>query len=336
VRDEILLEFEKRVFNSAKAEFREANALPELNIYTLKPGAFRETGYTTSEWASLKRYYFSNWSSSNKIDYVTNEFYSDSNEWTWNYRGNTDLPGHWRGWYEHYYDTVRPHTHPWEMLAFFEKPSWWDSQYGTDYSSANTAMWDDLEEGIIRQGRRENLTADAYLLNNPYRREGLHLVVPVDSNGELRTPKSIFTTGTTTKTEVWSNSRTNGLDFNANSFVTVNGLNVTYSNSNIYVSGRNITNHVVDVETNAVGFGPIEEQAVSYNLPNVNLNIVSSSPTEMPDYAVAVLVNGISLYNPKSTKSWDDRGVWHYNNGTIEDYNELATFSHSTVAGLFH
>jgi hypothetical protein len=56
----------------------------------------------------------------------------------------------------------------------------------------------------------------------------------------------------------------------------------------------------------------------------------------LPDYAVAVLVNGISLYNPKSTKSWDDRGVWHYNNGTIEDYNELATFSHSTVAGLFH
>jgi hypothetical protein len=335
-RDDILLEFEKRVFNSAKAEFREANALPELNIYTLKPGAFRETGYETTEWSSLMRYYFSNWALTQKIDFVTNEFYSDSNEWTWNYRGNTNLPGHWRGWYEHYYDTVRPHTHPWEMLAFFEKPLWWNNQYGTDYSSANTAMWDDLEEGIIRSGTRENLTADAYLINNPYRREGLHRVLPVDANGELITPKDIITTGTTTKTSVWSSSRASGLDYRLGSFVTVDGLNVSSDSSNIYISGRNKTNHTVDVETNAVGFGPIQEQDVSYNLPKVNLNIVSSSPTAMPDYAVAVLVNGVSLYTPKSIKSWDDQGVWHYNNGTIDDYNELATFSHSTVGGLFH
>jgi len=335
-RDEILLEFEKRVFNSAKAEFRSANALPELNIYTLKPGAFRDTGYETTEWSSLMRYYFSNWAVANKIDFVTNEFYTDSNEWTWNYRGNTSLPGHWRGWYEHYYDTVRPHTHPWEMLAFFEKPSWWDNQYSTDYSSNNTAMWDDLEEGIIRQGRRENVTADAYLINNSYRREGLHLVLPVDTNGDLRTPKDIITTGTTTRTSVWSNSKASGLDYRLNSFVTVDGLNVSSDSSNIYISGRNKTNHIVDVETNAVGFGPIEEQDISYNLPKVNLNLVSSSPTEMPDYAVAVLVNGVSLYNPKSTKSWNDIGIWHYNNGLIESYNELSTFSHSTVGGLFH
>jgi hypothetical protein len=336
-RDELLLEFEKRVYNSAKAEFRIANALPELNLYTLKPGIFRNTGYTNSEWASFMRYYFSNWVLANKIDFVTNEFYSDSNEWTWNYRGaDTNLPGHWRGWFEYYYDTVRPHTHPWEMLSFFEKPTWWDVQYGTDYSSNNTDMWNDLEEGIIRQGLRENITADAYLTNNPYRREGLHLVLPVDSAGDLRTPKEIASTGTTTKTEIWNNSRASGLNYKLDSFVTVNGLNVTYSNSNIYVSGRNITNHIVDVETNAVGFGPIEEQDVSYNIPNVNLNLVASSPTTMPDYGIAVLVNGIAYYTPKSTKSWNDEGDWHYNNGTIDDYNELSTYSHSTAHGLFH
>ena len=336
-RDEFLLEFEKRVYNSAKAEFRIANALPELNIYTLKPGIFRNNGYTNSEWVGLMGYYFYNWAITNKIDFVTNEFYSDSNEWTWNYRGaDTNLPGHWRGWFEYYYDTVSPHTHPWEMLAFFEKPTWWDVQYGTDYSSNNTDMWSDLEEGIIRQGLRENITADAYLTNNPYRREGLHLVLPVNSAGELRTPKEIASTGSTTKSQVWSNSRESGLNYKLDSFVTVNGLNVTYSNSNIYVSGRNITNHTVDVETNAVGFGPIAEQDVSYSIPNVNLNLATSSPTTMPDFGVAVLVNGIAYYTPKSTKSWNDEGVWHYNNGTIDDYNELATYSHSTVNGLFH
>lgn len=336
-RDEILLEFEKRVFNSARAEFRIANALPELNIYTLKPGIFRSTGYTNTEWVSLLRYYFSNWALGNKIDFVTNEFYADSNEWTWNYRGaDVNLPGHWRGWFEYYYDTVRPHTHPWEMLAFFEKPTWWDAQYGTDYSSNNTAMWKDLEEGIIRRGGRENLTDDAYLINNPYRREGLHLVLPVDANGNVKTPKEITSTGTTSKTEVWANSKEAGLNFKLDSFVTVNGLNVTYDNSNIYIAGRNITNHTVDVETNAVGFGPIEEQDVSYNIPNINLSVAASSPTTMPDYAVAVMVNGIALYTPKSTKTWNDAGEWHYNNGTIDSYNELSTYSHSTVGGLFH
>jgi hypothetical protein len=138
-RDSILLDFERRIYNSAKAEFRAANALPTLNIYAVKPGAFRNTGFANKEWSDLLRYNFANWTSANNLDFVTNEFYDSDNEWTWNYRGTGDLPGHWRGWFEYYYDTVRPHTHPWEMLAFFEKPHWWDDQYSTDYSKIGRA-----------------------------------------------------------------------------------------------------------------------------------------------------------------------------------------------------
>jgi hypothetical protein len=340
-RDQVLLDFERRIYNSAKAEFRSANALPPLNIYAVKPGVFRSTGFSNVEWTDMLRYNFAQWITNNNLDFVTNEFYDQSNEWTWNYRGDGDNPGHWRGWYEYYYDTVRPHTHPWEMLAFFEKPIWWDTQYGTDYSSSNKPMWNDIEQGLIRQGPRSNLVNDAYLTENPYRREGLHLVLPVDSSANLRTPKEIFTTGSTTKTEIWQNTVT-GNDaptaFQTSSYLAVNGLNISFDSDNVYVKGENIINHSVAMQTNAVGFGPIESQPVSYVLPLTNLAELDDAfiSSDQPQYAVAVMVNGISYYNPKSTKSWNDAGDWHYNNGTIQNYNELSTYSHSTVDGLFH
>ena len=67
------------------------------------------------------------------------------------------------------------------MFGFVKKPSWWDTQYVTatytDYSSANKPMWKDLEDGIIRQGSRENVTNDRYRTNNPHRRIGLKFEV---------------------------------------------------------------------------------------------------------------------------------------------------------------
>ena len=335
-RDDILLEFEKRVFNSAKAEFRAANALPELNIYTLKPGIFRNTGYTNLEWSSLMRYYFSNWALANKIDFVTNEFYDDNNEWTWNYRGNTDVPGHWRGWYEYYYDTVSPHTRPWEMLAFFEKPSWWDDQYGTDYSSSNTAMWDDLEEGIIRQGTRENFTDESYLLNNSYRRIGLHEVIPVDANGNLKTPKEIISTGVSTKVDDYTNANANvSLGYRVTSYLNLDGVNVSFDASNIYVHSRGLVNHPITIETNAVGDNDLEIQDASWSIPRVNLNAVSASPTTMPDYAVGVAVNSLPLYNISTVESWNSEGEWHYNKLKIETHSPLG-YGHVDANGLMH
>ena len=52
----------------------------------------------------------------------------------------------------------------------------------------NKAMWKDLEEGIIRQGNRENVTNDRYKENNPYRRIGLKFEI-VDASGNLLAPK---------------------------------------------------------------------------------------------------------------------------------------------------
>ena len=119
--------------------------------------------------------------------------YDDQDPFTWNYSSvaatsGESLQGHWRAIYHYYYDTDRPHTHPWEMLGFSIKPSWWESEYGSNYGSSNTKMWNHLEDGIIISGDRENYSDNSYLTDNPYRRTGLSDVLPVSQSADLLDP----------------------------------------------------------------------------------------------------------------------------------------------------
>jgi hypothetical protein len=329
-RDHILLEYEKRIYNAAKKEFREANSLPEYNLANVRAGAFRDTGYAYTEFYDLMRNSFSRWTVDNTVDAVTNEYFDLDNEFTWNY-GTQALPGHWRGIYEYYYDTVRPHTHPWEMLGFTEEPLWWDTEYTRQeinqrdevisilsYGPDNTRLWQDLEQGIIRQGPRENFSDGRYLLDNPYRRVGLSEIIPVDNNGELISPFRLFSTGTTQILEQWQNSVTGNNDpdyaFRTSSFQQVNSLNVSYDtsggisgNGNVYVSTT--------------------ENSVS--IPRKDLNVLVRDESPMPDdKIVAVLVNGEPVYGIKSPDSWNNQDVWHYNLGydyTLQDQLRVIT-----------
>ena len=135
VHDYILLEFEKRVYNSTLQQFRNNDSLPDLNVTDIRPGRFRNTGRSRDEFYGLLRNNFNFYITRNEVDFVKNEFYQADNLFTWNYNYGTEKPAHWRGIYESCYDTERPHTHPWEMLGFVRKPSWWETQYGTDYST---------------------------------------------------------------------------------------------------------------------------------------------------------------------------------------------------------
>ena len=55
-------------------------------------------------------------------------------------------------------------------------------------------MWEDIEQGIIRQGDRENFANKEYLKDNNWRRVGLLNVLPVDAS--MHTFKSCPTTST--------------------------------------------------------------------------------------------------------------------------------------------
>ena len=314
-RDNIMFEFEKRIYNSAKAEFREANSIPELSVYDVRSGAFRNTNFDTSEWFDLLRTSFSNWTIKNKVDPIVNESHDVSNEFTWNYRRTGNIPGHWRGYYIYYYDTLRPHTHPWEMIGFFEKPNWWEMQYGVDYGNTNTLLWEDLESGIIRQGVRENVTNNIYLTNNPFRRIGLNDVIPVNSEAELISPYQIASTGSTTKTITWINNSANvSAGIATTSYLDTDGVNIGFDDSNVYIDNT--------------------EQTLAWNIPRVSLTNVSIDATIMPNTAIAVMIDGLPLYNTNRTNSWENGNVWHYNSARDNIDDLFYYIPESKIAGL--
>lgn len=183
LRDRVLLEFEKRVFNNLKT----SNTIP-VTYDEVVPGQFRDVGYSLEQYTNLYSIMFLNWIGSNRIDYKTHDFLS-SNSYTYNYRGSTYkfngkkiTQGSWRGIYLWLYDTIYPDTKPWEMLGFTIKPSWWDSRYGSmPYTSDNTFMWQDIANGYIWNDGKP-------YINEQRVRPDLLNILPVDSNGDLKSP----------------------------------------------------------------------------------------------------------------------------------------------------
>lgn len=187
-RDEVMLELEKRIFNSIPEKFKSDN-LPNLSKYEILPGKFRDASYSRIEILKIAQANFEIWSGQAGADYRTNNGTTE-NEFGLNYRlvkdrDGEDLPGSFRGIYIWYYDTDRPHKTPWEMLGFSIKPDWWDFEYGVaPYTSDNTKLWMDLEEGRIRQGVRAGF-------DQKFARPGLSNYIPVSTIGELLTPNQI-------------------------------------------------------------------------------------------------------------------------------------------------
>ena len=348
-RDDIVLEFEKRIYNSARAEFRDSREYPELSVLDIRQGRWRRENPEWSLYNDLLQTNFENWVVENKVDPVTNEFYDNNNKFTWNFAdrvsgseaGEGDIPGHWRGWYEYYFDTVRPHTHPWEMLGFLRKPTWWDTQYITtvypDYSSTNIPMWSDLENGIIRQGERENLTNEIWRdILNPFSRKSrgtrinLLEMLPVDANGNLKDPTAITSTGVTKFVSFWSESQPDTTQgFKTTSFIDDDGINVQFDATHRYITSYNIPNFGRSRINETQGPPEWGLFPSTYRIPN-NLNYNSLSfGTEatanhgMVEGASAILVNGLPLSSPIST-AYENDNTWTY---------ELGYATRSTRAG---
>ncbi len=183
-RDEILLEFELRVYNNIKVNYSSLN----ININDYLPGYFRNTDYSISEFTNILSSSFYKWLGNNKVPFGNNEWFNGNNTWTWNYssfvdKNNQPMPGFWRGIYNYYFDTETPHLTPWVMLGFETMPDWWESVYGpAPYTGGNQILWGDLENGYIRGG------SNAGTFLSSYSRIGLSKFIPVDSSGNLLSP----------------------------------------------------------------------------------------------------------------------------------------------------
>ena len=182
-RDQVLFEFELRIYNNLKI----SSVIP-IQEYEIIPGFFRNTDYNYDEWLYMYSSSFLNWIGQNRLDYKT-QLYNANDSFTYNYNqsgnalnGAPIVQGYWRGLYEYFYDTSNPNTAPWEMLGFTEMPSWWTNRYGPlPYTSDNLVLWNDLAEGINWNNGNPVVIEQA-------KRPGLLDIIPVDSAGNLLEP----------------------------------------------------------------------------------------------------------------------------------------------------
>ena len=184
-RDSLLLEFETRIFNNIKVNYDSQI----LDINDFVGGKFRDTGFTKNDIDSSLLTDFVRWLNLVDNDYTNNDFYNRENQFTFNYTSLTSvvdgaqLPGFWRGVYIEAFDTDRPHSHPWEMLGITIKPTWWDAVYGpAPYTSNNLVLWEDIEQGIIREPNKP------VIIREKYARPGLRNFIPANEQGLLRSP----------------------------------------------------------------------------------------------------------------------------------------------------
>ena len=184
IRDDVLLEFEKRVYNNIKVEDQYN---PPISPEDVVPGQFRTTDYSLAEINEILAKSFLTWVGTNKIPYQS-QTYDVNNPFTYNYSSSknkldgTLLVGNWRGIYQNLYDTDSPHTRPWEMLGLTERPDWWESVYGpAPYTSGNLVLWEDLRDGKIADPDNTRTVSE-------FARPQLLEIIPTDSEGNLRSP----------------------------------------------------------------------------------------------------------------------------------------------------
>ena len=163
-------------------------------------------------------------------------------------------------------------------------------------------MWKDLEEGIIRQGNRENVTNDRYKENNPYRRIGLKFEIPVDASGNLLAPANIISTSSTTKTITWVETTSGTASASANTFIITDGLSVSEVGSNINITTNNIINHTTGTFPTTDNTNFIEDKELKYkvSLKPAQYNPANSSyanATTTGSSVKGIAVNGALITN---------------------------------------
>jgi len=240
-RDQLLLELEKRIYNLLHDRYVYQYSAP-LRIESVKSGKYRETRYSREEYLDVTESYMNKWSAKNRANYRVNEWDTfnpitpvdklwklynyakaqsstygwDTDEWSGNVEewdwGNIitplNLPAHWKGIFQYYYDTYNPDTKPWEMLGFSEQPSWWQFEYGAPVLNlagqevwtkdaigpiSRHVMYKDIKAGIIRQG--PSAMYDPVTLKvqpNPLWIRSLTMPIPVDAAGEIIPVPELF------------------------------------------------------------------------------------------------------------------------------------------------
>ena len=141
IEDAVLFELETRIYNNL-------SNTTTLDYKTLMPNASNPSTYTWNDLTESLRSSFNKWKTRENVTSISEASeYDASDKFTWNYSDVTPNIGGWRGIYTYYFNTDRPHTHPWEMMGYTSKPSWWDTNYSWIDVSKRTALITALKTG---------------------------------------------------------------------------------------------------------------------------------------------------------------------------------------------
>lgn len=144
----------------------------------------KEFDYSQEEFRQIMRREFERWAVFLNEDFVTNDQFDKNNPFTWNYR-SSGVEGHYQGIYQRLYRTIRPHSHPWEVMGYSVEPTWWRSVFpptgiapdGTPRYADTHNMWHVFQQGIF--DAQNDRSSDEFMLTAP---------IPVDAQGELLDP----------------------------------------------------------------------------------------------------------------------------------------------------
>ena len=198
-KDVALLTFEQMYYDSTMVELQNQRR-PVFDIKAFTPSKFRTTEYTREEYLAISRPIFERWVTKTSLKYRANTNYDETNQFTWNFSGLTDIdgqavPGFWRGIYQHYFDTDRPHSHPWEMLGFTSKPQWWDSAYSWTDVAKRQRLIMALTMGLVSSPSSTPVYDTTFArgpvidpVTNKVIRHGVESFIPVDQTGKLLNP----------------------------------------------------------------------------------------------------------------------------------------------------
>lgn len=180
IADAVMYEYEKMVFSSISYTVEQFD---HSQFLQRTPGYFRQTKQSLTDVLNYKNSNLISWQIENSIFVLDNTTYDAGNGFTFRYQmPDAGVSGSWRAVYKYFYDTDRPHTHPWEMFGYSLKPADWDNNYS----------WTDIEKranliNALLTGKR-GIKQFAYLSRYD---EDAENIFPVTLDGELLAPINV-------------------------------------------------------------------------------------------------------------------------------------------------
>jgi len=143
--DAAIWDLELRIYNNLQSS---ADTVPTYQ--TIMPNAHRKTPTTWNDLTVSLEQEFNSWKVRNNItELKSNTYFNIADPFTYNYSDVGPGIGGWRGLYTYYFNTDRPHTHPWEMFGYNKKPTWWDANYSWTSPVERAALLVALQYGHV-------------------------------------------------------------------------------------------------------------------------------------------------------------------------------------------